>query len=292
MASFKKPVQSSPKVQSAVTINEIIQRNLKKYKKTEGKFLSKKAQPPEIFLILTEDIPVDERSKLLRSKRGITINLEENLLKRLVKLEKENHQLKSLSITDGLTGLYNKRFFNNQMNIEIARTKRTGQPFCLMFIDLDNFKYLNDTLGHTKGDEFLVCICRQIRQKIRPTDFACRYGGDEFTIIMPTTSLFDGISMAQRWHDLINNAASQMEVNVSASIGVDEFDVFCTLSAEEFIDKVDKELYSAKKTGKNRVSYPGFSQAHKAEERFVSPAEKDALYKTSVPITKKRKNTG
>jgi diguanylate cyclase (GGDEF)-like protein len=292
MTPFKKHVQSSPKVQSAVTINEIIQKNLKKAKqKKEDELLSKKASSPEVFLILTEDIPVDERSRLLRSKKGITISLEENLLKRLVKLEKENHQLKSLSITDGLTGLYNKRFFNNQLKIEITRTKRTGQPFCLMFIDLDNFKYLNDTHGHTKGDEFLVSICRQIRQKIRPTDFACRYGGDEFTIIMPATSLLDGISMAQRWHDLINNAASQVDVNVSASIGVDEFDVFCTLSAEDFLDKVDKELYSAKKTGKNRVSYPGFSQAHKAEERFVSPAEKDALYKTSVQVTKKRENT-
>jgi diguanylate cyclase (GGDEF)-like protein len=290
MTPLKKPVQSSPKVQSPATIHELFQKIVNNAQQQEDGLLSKKAQQ-EIFLILTEDIPANDLPKLLQLKKGITISPKDDLLKRLLKLEKEHHVLKSLSITDGLTGLYNKRFFNRQMKIEITRTRRTGQPFCLMFIDLDNFKTLNDTLGHTKGDEFLVRISRLICQKIRPTDFACRYGGDEFTIIMPATSLFDGISMAQRWHDLIKQVAAQMKVNVSASIGIDEFDVFCTLNAEEFIDKVDKELYSAKKSGKNMVSYPGYLQVQTAEARSVTPAEKDALYKASAAIPKKRKQT-
>jgi diguanylate cyclase (GGDEF)-like protein len=152
-----------------------------------------------------------------------------------------------------------------------------------MFIDLDNFKLVNDTLGHTKGDEFLVNVCRLINRQIRPTDFACRYGGDEFTIIMTATSLFDGISIAQRWRALIENVAAKMKVNVSASIGIDEFGVFSAQNAEDFINRVDKQLYEAKNTGKNRVSFPGYLHAHKVEEKSVTPAEKDALYKAFTP---------
>jgi diguanylate cyclase (GGDEF)-like protein len=246
----------------------------------------------EIFVISAEDIPPDELSRLLHSRKGITVNPGDNLLKRLLKLEKENLHLKSLSITDELTGLYNKRFFNKQLKIEITRTKRTGQPFCLIFIDLDNFKSINDTLGHTKGDEFLVLICRLISQKTRPTDFACRYGGDEFTIIMPATFLLDGISIAQRWHDLIEQVASQMAVDVSSSIGIDEYDVSCTLTAEEFLDKVDKELYNAKRSGKNKVSYPEIFPIHKTKTKSVTPAEKEALFKASASSTKRGKQIG
>jgi diguanylate cyclase (GGDEF)-like protein len=289
MKPLKKTLQSSPGPPSTAASYEFFQNILKKVKPKGGKLLSKKDQS-EVFFILTADLPPEELSKLLQSKKGVTINLQDNLLKRLLKLEKDYHHLKTLSLTDSLTGLYNQRFFNKQLKIEITRTKRTGQPFCLMFIDLDNFKSVNDTLGHTKGDEFLVNLCRRICQKIRPTDFACRYGGDEFIIIMPATYLVDGVSIAQRWHDLIKQVAFQMELDVSSSIGIDEFDVSCTLKAEEFLDKVDKELYKAKNTGKNKVSYPGESlQGHKAEEKFVTPAEKDALYKGSATIKQKRK---
>ncbi len=289
MKPFNKTIQSSPEATLTAASHKPLQNILKKVKLKGGKLLSKKDQP-EIFIILTEDIPDEKRPELLKSKKGIIVTPEDNLLKRLLELEKENHHLKSLSQTDELTGFFNKRFLNKQLKIEITRTKRTGQPFCLMFIDLDNFKSINDTLGHAKGDEFLIKVCHLICEKIRPTDFACRYGGDEFVIIMPATFLLDGISIAQRWHDLIVQVAAQMEVNVSSSIGIDEFDVSCPLRAEEFLDKVDKELYNAKNTGKNKVSYPGGSfKAHKAEEKFVTPAEKDALYKGSLPLKQKRK---
>ncbi len=289
MKPLKNNVQSLPRVQLTAASHKPFQNIMKKVKPNGGKLLSKKDQP-EIFFILTADLPPEELSKLLQAKKGVTVNLTDNLLKRLLKLEKDYHYLRALSLTDELTGLYNKRFFNKQLKIEITRTRRTGQPFCLMFIDLDNFKSVNDTLGHTKGDEFLVNLCRLFCQKIRPTDFACRYGGDEFIIIMPATYLVDGISIAQRWHDLIKQVASQMELDVSSSIGIDEFDISCTLKAEEFLDKVDKELYKAKNNGKNKVSYPGGSlHAHEAEEKFVTPAEKDALYKGSATIKQKRK---
>lgn len=288
MKPLKKTAQSSPDYHPAAANYELFQNILKKIKSKSDKLLSEKDQP-EVFFILTDDLPPEELSRLLQSKKGVTVSLNDDLLQRLLKLEKDYHYLKALSLTDELTGLYNKRFFNQQLKIEITRTKRTGQPFCLMFIDLDNFKSVNDTLGHAKGDKFLVNLCRLICRKIRPTDFACRYGGDEFVIIMPATHLADGISIAQRWHDLIGQVASQMKLDVSSSIGIDEYDVSCTLKAEEFLDRVDKELYNAKKTGKNKISYPGrHLHARRVEEKFVTPAEKDALYKGSAMIKQKK----
>jgi diguanylate cyclase (GGDEF)-like protein len=285
---LKKTIQSSPAVHLTVSNQEDLKHLLKKAKPNVANRSSKKDQP-EIFFILTADLSPEELARLLQTKKGVTVNLKDDLLKRLLKLEKDYHYLSALSLTDELTGLYNKRFFNKQLKIEITRTKRTGQPFCLMFIDLDNFKSVNDNLGHAKGDEFLVKLCRQISQKIRPTDFACRYGGDEFNIIMPATHLVDGISIAQRWHGLISQVACQMGLSVSSSIGVDEFDVSSALKAEEFLDKVDKELYNAKNTGKNKVCYPGGSvPAEKATEKAVQPAEKKGLHKGSAAVKTKR----
>lgn len=280
-----KAVKPSPEIQLPAANHQPVQSIMQKLKPKRSRSLSKK-DLQEIFIILTEDIPPEILSKLLETKKGIIASPEDDILQRLLKLEKDYHYLQALSLTDELTGLYNKRFFDKQLKIEISRSKRTGQPFCLMFIDLDNFKSVNDTLGHRKGDEFLINLSRQICLKIRPTDFACRYGGDEFVIIMPATHLVDGISIAQRWHDLIKQVASQMELidlKVSSSIGIDEFDSSSLFTAEEFLERVDKELYKAKNTGKNKVSHPGrYLQLGKAKEKFVTVTEKHALYKGSA----------
>ncbi len=211
---------------------------------------------------------------------SIRLQADENLLARLWRLETENDHLKSLTITDELTGLYNRRFFNRQMSIEIARTRRTGEPFCLAFIDLDNFKAVNDTLGHAKGDEFLVKICRKMTAVIRPTDFACRFGGDEFAVILPATSLRDGVVIARRWHQMIVQIADQMRLPVSSSIGLDEFDASCKLSAEEFQRRVDEYLYEAKRTGKGKIAHP---KVEIPEVQSVSWAEKEILYHIFQP---------
>ena len=238
--------------------------------------------------MLAEDIPVGDLGILLKEK-GIKLKLQDDLLKKLLRLEKENSRLKSLSLTDGLTNLYNRRFFTQQLKIEMTRTKRTGQPFCLMIIDLDNFKSVNDTLGHHKGDEFLVNIARIFCQKIRPTDFACRYGGDEFAIIMPATSLLDGISIAQRWHDMIEEVARTMKLDVSSSIGIDEFNTFNPFRDDEFFAVVDKELYRAKKEGKSKICYPGYPQKEPSSSEEVSREEKEALFQAFMPLTNKKR---
>jgi GGDEF domain-containing protein len=155
-----KTLQPSDKV-SPVATNKNTKILINIYKKPATRSrsrLSKQDELLEIFIIPAQDIPPLELKKLLN--KDIIITPKDDLVNRLLKLEKDNRHFKALSITGGLTGLYNKRFFNKQLKIEIARTKRTVEPFCLMLIDLDNFKSINDNLGHAKGDEFLVKICR------------------------------------------------------------------------------------------------------------------------------------
>jgi len=237
----------------------------------------------ELILLAAEDISPGQRAKLL--PHSLCLKPKDDILERLMQLEKENRHLRSLSVTDELTGLYNKRFFNKQMNVEIARTRRTGESFCLVFIDLDNFKIVNDTLGHVKGDEFLIKACRQINVKIRPTDFACRFGGDEFAIILPSTSLRDAIAIAKRWHKCILQVARDMKMPVTSSIGVDEFSASSKPNAQEFLHRVDQLLYTAKRTGKGKVVHPDVGLPDSAA---VTWAEKEILYHIFQPSDRKK----
>lgn len=277
MKPVKKTAQR-PSPISTLTIEKI----LKKAGSTPKPAPVKKDRQPEFLLIAAQDVPVASRVRLF--PQGFCFRPQDDLLQRMVKLEKENRHLKSLSVTDELTGLYNKRFFNRQLTVEIARAQRTGEPFCLIFIDLDNFKMVNDTLGHPKGDEFLVKTCRQINAKIRPTDFACRFGGDEFAVILPATSLRDGIKIAQRWHELILQVAAGMRLPVSSSIGVDEFNASSKLSAQEFLRQVDQLLYQAKKTGKGKIVHPDIEIP---DSKAVTWAEKEILYHIFQPSAHK-----
>jgi len=127
-------------------------------------------------MILTEKLPRADRKKLEHTADAV-IELGADLVRRIIEIERENRQLRSLSLTDELTGLYNKRFFKMQLGVEMARSKRTGQPCCMAILDFDNFKEINDSLGHSEGDRFLKEVGLLMRDRLRPTDFICRLGG-------------------------------------------------------------------------------------------------------------------
>lgn len=256
---------------------ENIMNNLEKQAEAASKM---KDMTPEFILIAAKHLSAAERLRFL--SKGVPIKHGDDLLARLTQLEKENRHLKSLSVTDELTGLYNKRFFNRQLDIEITRTMRTGEPFCLIFIDLDNFKAVNDTLGHGRGDEFLAKVCGGIHKQARPTDFACRFGGDEFAVILPATFLRDGIAIAGRWHQYILQIARKMKMPVSSSIGVDEFKSTSNPDAREFLHQVDQLLYQAKRTGKGKVVHPDIDTP---ESHAVTREEKQLLYHIFQPTT-------
>ena len=215
-----------------------------------------KARKTEVVITFVDELPASDRESLQR-RSHLVVGIHDDLLEKIAQLKKENTNLRSLTLTDALTGLYNTRFFTMQLDIEIARTRRTGQPSSLMMIDLDNFKLLNDTMGHIQGNRFLMRTSTTLREQLRPTDIVCRYGGDEFAVIMPATDLFDAVRIANRLQQAIAIIPLKKVLPISASIGVAEYSADSRGGSDEFVHQADMALYKAKKNGKNQVFYEG-----------------------------------
>ena len=160
--------------------------------------------------------------------------------------------------TDELTGLYSFRYFYQALSLEMERTRRSGQPTCLIMLDLDHFKTVNDAYGHEAGNAVLVHISSLIKQSVRRLDVPCRYGGEEFTIILPDTNLIQGVSFANRLRLVIENSpvkTSDSQLEIEASFGVDVYLKGDQLLEKEFLEKVDSFLYLAKQEGRNKVCH-------------------------------------
>lgn len=192
------------------------------------------------------------------------------------KLREEVNQLQALVRTDELTGLFNFRYFSHAIELEMERTRRSGQPTSLIMFDLDYFKDINDDYGHEAGNTVLTHVADIVRKTLRRLDIPCRYGGEEFTIILPDTSLTDGILLANRLRVIIEASTivyEGKELKVTASFGVDRYGTGDPRTDKEFIEKVDGFLYRAKDEGRNRVCH-----VTEADQSYgVSNDEKDAL---------------
>ena len=164
-------------------------------------------------------------------------------------LKKSEEELREISITDGLTGLYNQRQFYRDLEKEMERSKRQGSPFCLLLFDLDGFKAFNDTHGHLEGDYTLKKVAQTSRTAIRKIDSAYRYGGDEFTVILPGAEEEEGVLVAER----IRKSCEELlfSQGISLSIGLVEFNPQYDLPT--FIKHADEAMYRAKSMGGNQV---------------------------------------
>lgn len=186
----------------------------------------------------------------LRLKRVLK---ERSLKKERAKMLKK---LKKLAITDGLTKLFNSRHFYNEIGLEIDRANRYSHPLGLMLLDIDNFKKYNDTFGHLEGDKILVKLCSVIKSHLRTMDSAYRYGGEEFTIILPETNVEEAKTAALRIKNAIQSEkfypGHGKTVTVTISIGVTQYRPEEELS--EFIKRADVAMFISKEKGRNRVS--------------------------------------
>ncbi len=256
------------------TLREILERN------HAIAILLGKTKPwrPRAMITLLDNLSAHD-TEALHSMMHLVIDLEDDLVKRIAQLHDENNHLRSMAVIDNLTELYNHRFFSAQLKTEMARTRRTGLPCALLMIDLDNFKTLNDTLGHGEGNTFLSTIAKSIREHVRPTDTACRYGGDEFTVIMPDTTVNEASRIALRLKSAIEELSEPLNLDISASIGVAEYTVMSSWDIAEFIDAADSAMYDAKRKGKNRISIAGIADMYEPEAGLVSCDEKEALFK-------------
>lgn len=177
------------------------------------------------------------------------------VVKYLIKSRDFEQQYK-LATTDGLTELYNHRYFQEQIRMQIEQSKRYNHNFSLIIIDIDFFKKFNDTFGHQSGDAVLRQVAQTLKKNVRATDIVCRYGGEEMSIILPNTGKDEAFSTAQKICERVASKkfklAGDKETNVTISLGVSTFP-YDGDSASSIIEAADKRLYNAKNNGRNQV---------------------------------------
>jgi diguanylate cyclase (GGDEF)-like protein len=176
----------------------------------------------------------------------------EAALKNLVLFE----EVKRLAIRDGLTGLYNYRHFWEMLAREVEVSRRYGHPLSLFFLDIDDFKIINDTLGHTQGDVVLKALAAFLERSARHADVVCRYGGEEFVVILPQTSLDQAGVLAERLRRGISQnpiSLSTRHQKITVSIGMAQ--LAPGMDGEALVKAADTALYQAKQAGKNRVCF-------------------------------------
>jgi len=179
------------------------------------------------------------------------------IVKYLIKSRDFDKQYK-LATTDGLTELYNHRYFQEQMQMFCANAKRYEGVFSLIILDIDFFKKFNDNFGHQSGDAVLRQVAFVLKKNVRATDIVCRYGGEEMSIILPNAKEDEAVSIAQKLCDIVSTQkfklSNNRESNVTISLGVATYGQTDGTEPSKIIESADKRLYNAKNNGRNRVN--------------------------------------
>ncbi len=170
------------------------------------------------------------------------------------RLREGRQELERLSITDGLTGLYNRRHLMERLATEVSRARRAKHGFAVLMVDVDHFKKYNDTHGHLAGDEVLIRMAAILRESTRDVDCAARYGGEEFLVMLPETTLDGGVDAAERLRARLATEEFAGD-KITLSIGVAEFPEYGE-TPEAVIASADAALYRAKREGRDRVVRP------------------------------------
>ena len=176
-------------------------------------------------------------------------------LKLIFRIKKLYSQTNYLSMTDGLTNLYNRRQFDETLINEFERSKRYGSNLTLCLIDVDHFKSINDTYGHKTGDYVLSALAKKIMASFRKSDFVFRYGGEEIMVILPETTSKQALFPANRLKNMVEQMLFEYDgnkLNITISIGIAQVEKYITMP-DDFIKNADNALYQAKNEGRNRV---------------------------------------
>ncbi|MCA1906044.1 MAG: sensor domain-containing diguanylate cyclase [Desulfarculus sp.] len=170
-------------------------------------------------------------------------------------LSQANQSLEQLSVTDGLTGLYNHRHLHQRLAEEVRRSRRQGQPICLLMADLDHFKRVNDQLGHQAGDEALRLVADWLRKSVREVDTVGRYGGEEFVVVLSDCDLANGLKVAEKLRSLVetNSRRPPFDALGGLTISLGAAQLEPGMTPEELINAADRALYRAKQGGRNQV---------------------------------------
>ncbi len=195
--------------------------------------------------------PVDPNELVARSLTQLRRKRYNDRLRASVK------QTIELAVTDPLTGLNNRRYLDNHLNVLFNRSMARGRPLSVLITDIDRFKQVNDTYGHDGGDQVLKEFATRVRSTVRGADLACRYGGEEFVVVMPDTSPEVAAAVAERLRAAIESTpfllkSSGETLNITASFGISSR-ISSVITPDQLMKQADIALYQAKNTGRNRV---------------------------------------
>jgi diguanylate cyclase (GGDEF)-like protein len=178
-----------------------------------------------------------------------------DLHERVLQVEELQEELREQAIRDPLTGLFNRRYLDATLEREIGRAQREGYPVSIVMIDVDFFKRINDEHGHPAGDQVLRFLGAQLRAGLRTGDIACRYGGDEFLMVLPNTRVVSARARAEEWRTAVHDSSvywMEWREATTLSLGVASFPENGSSDAE-VMAAADAALYSAKEGGRNRT---------------------------------------
>jgi len=206
----------------------------------------------------TEVQPIEEQDELEGKVQERTLEL--NIA--LQELEEANKELQEKNTLDELTGLYNRRFYDQKILAEFRRSRRNLTPLSLVIIDIDHFKRVNDNYGHLAGDECLVAVSACIKQCMRRSaDISCRYGGEEFCLILPETDSNGALALAEELRKSIEACQvsyNSIDIKLTVSCGVSTYQQQKNVQPEHIFSIADKALYQAKNNGRNQVIQQDF----------------------------------
>lgn len=194
-------------------------------------------------------------------------------------LQQRVSELECQSETDALTGLMNFRGFERHLAKEMERSRRLESPTSLIMLDIDHFKQVNDRYGHDVGNLALIHLAKLLTQALRKLDLACRFGGEEFALILPSTPLSAAVQVAERSRKLISDSPLKQpgyQLRLTVSLGVNSFSPLDDLTPTAFIKSADQYLYQAKQTGRNCTHHPPIDRM--AEKSAVDTREKQELF--------------
>lgn len=208
----------------------------------------------------------DELGKLNLSYEQLILELKESKerAENFAKdLQQANSRLEELAFRDGLTNLYNHRYFQEILGKEMARAKRYQKSLCLVMLDIDYFKRVNDTYGHPAGDLVLINLAQAVSKALRPSDIIARYGGEEFAVILPETTESGMRVFAERLRRCaasVTTIFKKSEIQITISCGGSHLPPEAEVSQQDLIDTADKGLFLSKKNGRNQVTLLPVSQ--------------------------------
>ncbi len=182
-------------------------------------------------------------------------NLERSVAERTKELQELNARLQLLAVTDGLTGVFNHRRFQEALQTELVRAERHKRPLSVLMIDVDFFKKINDAMGHPAGDDLLRRLAEVLGADLRQTDLIARYGGEEFTVLLPETTKNEAIQVGERMRAAVEekiNQGSPWKQKVTVSLGVATYPDD-GMTGEGVLEAADQAMYIAKRQGRNRV---------------------------------------